>query len=283
MANVLRNQFICVMRKIVHTPVKRTVIPIWKVSTPASTATRGLARNYWCLTSTCKITEPMSVSATKIANPSGCCSLHTDGDKEFLKFLDNEIDFEVKSNKENKQTPKLKDWKLSTDGSDVKLTRTASGEIVTVKFNVNNSVNPEEEEYEPGKEPKEEESTKMISKPSFSVEIQKANGNILRFMCSFLEEYETEEVEAEQESERDLEDQFGIDEVCIYKEPLKDTVYTISAAVMDGVMYDKLMDMLDERGVTDEFITEITKFSTDYEHGRYINFLKDLKGFLQDK
>ncbi|KAL3858214.1 hypothetical protein ACJMK2_012813 [Sinanodonta woodiana] len=281
MANVLRNQLVCVMRKIVHTSVKPTVIPVWKVSTPVSSATRGLARNYWYLTSTCKITEPVVVSASRIGNLNRCCSLHTDGDKEFLKFLDNEIDYEVKSNKETKQTPKLKDWKLNTDGSDVKLTRTAGGEIVTVKFSVNDSVNPEEEEYEPGKEPKEEESTRMISKPAFTVEIQKANGNILRFMCTFIEDYDNEEVEGE--SEKDIEDQFGIDEVCLYKAPLKDTIYTVNAAVMDGVMYDKLMDMLDERGVTDEFITEMTKFSTDYEHDRYISFLKDLKGFLQEK
>ena len=42
-----------------------------------------------------------------------------------------------------------------------------------------------------------------------------------------------------------------------------------------------MMDMLDERGINEEFANQLVEFSTAYEHSRYLAFLKDLKSFAE--
>ena len=46
-------------------------------------------------------------------------------------------------------------------------------------------------------------------------------------------------------------------------------------------LYDLMMDMLDERGINEEFANQLVEFSTAYEHSRYLAFLKDLKSFAE--
>jgi hypothetical protein len=41
------------------------------------------------------------------------------------------------------------------------------------------------------------------------------------------------------------------------------------------------MDMLDERGINEEFANQLIDFSTSYEHSRYLDFLKGLKSFAE--
>ena len=44
-------------------------------------------------------------------------------------------------------------------------------------------------------------------------------------------------------------------------------------------MYDMLLDLLDERGITDKFLDELVDFATVYEQQHYVKFLDNLKGF----
>jgi len=47
-------------------------------------------------------------------------------------------------------------------------------------------------------------------------------------------------------------------------------------------MYDMLMLVLEERGITHEgFCSELEQFSTEYEHDRYIEMLESLKDFIK--
>lgn len=46
-------------------------------------------------------------------------------------------------------------------------------------------------------------------------------------------------------------------------------------------LYDLMMDMLDERGINEEFANQLIEFSTAYEHSKYLAFLKDLKSFAE--
>lgn len=46
-------------------------------------------------------------------------------------------------------------------------------------------------------------------------------------------------------------------------------------------LYDLLMDMLDERGINDEFANQLVDFSSSYEHSKYVEFLKNLKSFAE--
>lgn len=56
-----------------------------------------------------------------------------------------------------------------------------------------------------------------------------------------------------------------------------------SGETMDGEMYEKLMDMLDERKIDNDFANELIEFSTGYEHGEYIKFLTKFKSFVDEK
>lgn len=63
-------------------------------------------------------------------------------------------------------------------------------------------------------------------------------------------------------------------------EEMEDCDYSVSGDIMDGQLYDLLMNLLEERGVTNEFAEQLVEFSTSYEHGLYIGLLEKLKGFV---
>ena len=44
-------------------------------------------------------------------------------------------------------------------------------------------------------------------------------------------------------------------------------------------LFDLLMDMLDERGINDEFIGHLVDYCTAYENKQYVGFLNSLKSF----
>lgn len=43
------------------------------------------------------------------------------------------------------------------------------------------------------------------------------------------------------------------------------------------------MNLLEERGVTSEFVEKMSDFATDYEHKLYVNFLTKLQDFVSAK
>ena len=43
------------------------------------------------------------------------------------------------------------------------------------------------------------------------------------------------------------------------------------------------MDMLDDRGISNDFMTKLTEFATSYEHDQYVDFLEKLKVVVQEK
>merc|ERR1719244_2027754 len=107
----------------------------------------------------------------------------------------------------------------------------------------------------------------MVCRPPFEVELSKENGPFLALQCAF------------PSADEPIEDQFEIQEVAFHKGEWKDNTYAVSAATMDAELFDLLMDMLDERGINDEFIAELVDYCTSYENKQYIEFLKSLKSF----
>ena len=43
------------------------------------------------------------------------------------------------------------------------------------------------------------------------------------------------------------------------------------------------LTLLEERGIDAEFIDTFVKFSTNYEHKQYVNFLEGMQSFVSDK
>lgn len=213
----------------------------------------------------------------------GCGALHTEGDKAFGDFLSDELKEERKIQK-SKTLPKMSGgWELETNGTEVKLVRSVSGEKVSVTFNVNNSIPPSfEEEAEQGQQQKGEEEKDIVSTPNFVVEVtkQEATKHALVFDCHFPED-EISHGDGEEES-----DIFAIREVSFQTDgdtDWKETSYTLSTDSLDWALYDHLMDFLADRGVDNTFADELMELSTAIEHQEYIKFLEDLGSFVKCK
>ncbi|XP_004716202.1 complement component 1 Q subcomponent-binding protein, mitochondrial [Echinops telfairi] len=212
----------------------------------------------------------------------GCGALHTEGDKAFVEFLNDEIKEERKIQK-HKSLPKMSGgWELEVKGTEAKLVRNVAGEKITVTFNTNNSIPPTfdgEEEASQGQKAEEQE-PELTSTPNFVVEVTKSDGKrALVLDCHYPED----EVGHEDDEESDI---FSIREVSFQSpgEPeWNDTKYTLNTDSLDWALYDHLMDFLADRGVDNTFADELVELSTALEHQEYITFLEDLKGFVKSQ
>jgi len=210
----------------------------------------------------------------------GCGELHTQGDKAFVEFLNDEIKEEKKIQK-HKSLPKMSGgWELEVNGTEAKLVQKVGGEKITVTFNINNSIPPTfDGEEEPSQGQKvEEQEPELTSTPNFVVEVVKDGGRkALVLDCHYPED----EVGQEEEEESDI---FSIREVSfqsVGESDWKDTNYTLNTDSLDWALYDHLMDFLADRGVDNTFADELVELSTALEHQEYITFLEDLKGFVK--
>ncbi|XP_042298816.1 complement component 1 Q subcomponent-binding protein, mitochondrial [Sceloporus undulatus] len=248
----------------------------------ASASIRPLARSLWL---------PRGAAATQARGPfplllrpaspafsCACGGLHTEGDKAFAEFLTDEIKEEKKIQK-HKSLPKMSGgWELDVQGTEAKLTRKVAGEMVTVSFNINNSIPPSFDETPEGQKPDEQE-PELTSTPNFVVEVTKDDTKqTLVLDCHYPED---EVGHGEEEEESDI---FSIREVSFQpagESEWRENNYTLNTDALDWALYDHLMDFLADRGVDNTFADELVDLSTALEHQEYIRFLEDLKGFVK--
>jgi complement component 1 Q subcomponent-binding protein len=141
-----------------------------------------------------------------------------------------------------------------------------------VSFNVNHTVDTEDEPEITSSGDNKQEFGEMKSKPTFEIDIVKGK-QTLSFTCSFLQG-------TPQEGE--YNDLFGIDEVTLYEGEWSDKIYAVAGDVLDGYLYDLLMNFLEEKGVSNEFVDKLSQFSTSYEHSAYIGLLEGISKFTID-
>jgi len=191
----------------------------------------------------------------------------TKGDAEIVNFLTEEIATE----KGNQKPPvKLPGWEAKIEGAEVTLTKAAGGEKVIVSLNVNHTVDSAEPDDGAGEAPE------MLSRPNFEVDIVKSNGRTLSFTCSYVH---PEEMSPEAEAQDDV---FAIDEVTMYDgDNHSDKCYAVAGDILDGYLYDLFMDMLEERGVSNEFAGQLADWCTAHEHSQYINLLQEIEKFAK--
>ncbi|XP_064612882.1 complement component 1 Q subcomponent-binding protein, mitochondrial-like [Liolophura sinensis] len=238
---------------------------------------RGFTRSHWVLCGEKQIPGAVNVGMNTTCS---CSRLHTEVDKELVEFLDKEISLEKETSKK-RGVPNLADFQAKTDGANVTLTRKLSDETITIKFNINNSVDadglPEAEEYDQS----QGEIPNMISKPPFIVELNKGGKRTLSVQCSFPPpEGMSPDQSAPPETEQ-IVDSYEINEVALHEGEWEEEVYSLQSDVMDGNLYDLLMDMLDERGINEEFTSNMVQYATGYEHAKYLEFLENLKTFTK--
>ncbi|KAB7507001.1 Complement component 1 Q subcomponent-binding protein, mitochondrial [Armadillidium nasatum] len=139
---------------------------------------------------------------------------------------------------------------------------------VSLSLNVNHTVgsNPSVEE---------QQSDKLTSKPDFEVDV-KIGSKTLSFSCQYTPEENLE-------GEDVVDDKFGISEVTIYDGEWEEKIYGVSGDILDGVMYDLLMNYLDERGINNDFIEKMAEICTNHEHSLYVNMLEKIENFVKRK
>lgn len=80
-----------------------------------------------------------------------------------------------------------------------------------------------------------------------------------------------------------LDDVFVIDEISLFNGEWVDKNYAVAGDVLDGYLYDLLMNLLEEKGISNEFANKISNLSTNYEHSAYIGLLESLSKFTTGK
>uniref|UniRef100_A0A6M2DNN6 Putative complement component 1 n=1 Tax=Xenopsylla cheopis TaxID=163159 RepID=A0A6M2DNN6_XENCH len=210
---------------------------------------------------------------------NGVQFMHTKGEKELAEFLSEEIVAEKKAQKIKNVPSELDGFKVKLDGAEVTLTKNTSLECIQVSFNVNHTVDAEgEAQIDPTMD--KPDFAEMKSRPTFEVDLVR-NGKTLSFTCSFMQEPEAtgQSLQTDAYSKYDV---FGIDEVTMYEGEWNDKTYAVAGDVLDGYLYDLLMNLLEEKGITNEFAEKIADFSTVYEHSAYVGLLEGLSKFTMD-
>lgn len=190
------------------------------------------------------------------------------GERELVEFLAEEIVAERKASKQKTLPVELEGFKVKNNGAEVELIKNTGKETITISFNINHTVDAEEDpEITPNQE--QPEFGEMKSKPSFEIDVKK-DGKTLSFTCSFIQG---------EAQEGEYNDVFGIDEITIYEGEWTDKDYAVAGDVLDGYLYDLLMNYLEEKGISNEFAEKLSDFSTSYEHHQYVSLLEKLSKF----
>ncbi|XP_037032975.1 complement component 1 Q subcomponent-binding protein, mitochondrial isoform X2 [Bradysia coprophila] len=234
-----------------------------------SVGRRDYARTLWHMS---KPDILPGASKLTLKNPNMTCNCgfnslsHSTAEKDLVTFLNEEISAEKST---QKPIPtEIDGFKISLNGSDVELTKQNDKEKIKVSFNINHTVDTSDEQYE---ENQSDEKTvaDMKSTPNFEVDIIRG-GKTLSFTCSFLKGVPQEE---------EYDDVFGIDEVTIFEGEWKDKNYAVAGDILDGYFYDLLMNLLEDKGISNEFVTKLSTISTNYEHATYVGLLEAISKF----
>jgi len=226
-------------------------------------------------------------NSKKCGCPCGAHGVHSQSDKDLLAFLKDEIEVEKKAHKAGQFTNNLDGFEVIPDEAVLKLTKKTSDEIVTITLNVNHSVESEFDDQDPNQQldPKSENPPvgDMKSRPAFDVDIKRGS-DTLSFTCSFSNPDEVSGGGEQQQGQDDgFDDVFSIDELTMFKDECEEKTYAVAGEILDGYLYDLLMNALEERGITNEFVEKLSSLATAYEHKLYIGLLEKLQSFSSGK
>lgn len=253
-------------KAIFSNPIHKTLFSLGQKNT------RTIARSLFSLS---RNRDLDTFAKGRLSNSYTCgCGLHSKGDEELAAFLKDEIENEKNAEK-TFNTSSLDGFECEFSEAEVTLTKKFNNEIIKIKSNVNDSVDSEDTIMDPNDTSKEPQDVEMKSKPEFTIEITKGK-KTLCFHCNYDQSIPEEQPDAEPYS-----DVFQISAVSVYEGEFEDSTYEMSGDIMDGYLYDLLMNYLEERGITNDFADKMIAFFTSYEHKLYVKFLQSMKSFVE--
>jgi len=217
------------------------------------------------------------VSVTTRVGHASYATKASEGDAELVNFLAEEIAAEKKNQKSGALPTTFDGFSVEFNQSEINLMKKHNNEQITINLSVNHTVDSDYSEEGEGKAPSEGSPDTMRSRPNFDIDIKRGS-KILTFSCSYIEEPSTSDTPQEE-----YQDTFAIDELSIFEGEFNDQVYAVAGDILDGYLYDLLMNMLEERGITNEFVERLSDYATDYEHRMYLNLLTQMQTFLGSK
>ena len=265
MNNILKTALRVNLRNLINSSKNVTLI---------NAPTQQFSRNLWCMVASTKKQELNKCSTSSTLCNCGCGirGAHTKAEKELVEFLTEEILAERKAQKSKTIPTEIDGFKAKLDGAEVTLTKTLDDELIKIHFNVNHTVDTDSEpEINPQSD--KPEIGELKSKPSFKIDLIRSNTTV-SLVCSFLNA---------EDQEDGYNDIFGIDEISIFNGDWNENVYSVSGEVVDSYLYDLLLNYLDEKGITNEFVEKLSNYSTAYEHSAYISLLEGLSKFASGK
>lgn len=247
--------------------------PMRNVSLSKIYQQRQITRNLWYLSSIKDFEVKYNNTGSNLCSCGcGLKGVHTKAEKELVEFLTEEILAERKAQKVKTIPTELDGFQAKLNGSEVTLTKKTPDETIRIQFSVNHTVDTDDEpEINPGAD--KPEVGELKSKPAFKVDLVRGNTTV-SLLCSFIGQGEQEE---------GYNDVFGIDEISIYEGDWHENVYAVSGEVVDSYLYDLLMNYLEEKGISNEFVEKLSDYSTVYEHSAYISLLEGLSKFASGK
>jgi len=231
---------------------------------------RQFARNLWY----------MSRNNTHFGKDDGPCAcgcgvakyVHTKGARELVEFLTEEILAERKAQKSKTIPTEIDGFEAKLNGAEVSLTKTTEAETINIRFNVNHTVDTDPEaDIHPNMD--KANIGELKSKPTFKIDLMRGDTTV-GLVCSFINPSDQEE---------GYNDIFGIDEISIYSGDWNENVYAVSGEVVDSYLYDLLLNYLEEKGISNEFVEKLSEYATAYEHSAYIGLLEGLSKFASGK
>ncbi|KAB0792681.1 hypothetical protein PPYR_14640 [Photinus pyralis] len=252
----------------------RSLLNSSKNASSISAKAQQSSRNLWCLAASSATTrrDLTKYNTSKFQTQLCSCGAHTKAEKDLVEFLTEEIVAERKAQKSKTIPTDIDGFKAKLDGAEVTLTKTINDETIKIHFNVNHTVDTDAEP-EISSTADKPDIGELKSKPSFKIDMVRDDTTV-SLVCSF--------INADQQ-EDGYNDIFGIDEVSIYNGDWNENVYSVSGEVIDSYLYDLLLNYLDEKGITNEFIEKLSGYSTAYEHSAYISLLEGLSKFASGK
>ncbi|KAJ6628237.1 Complement component 1 Q subcomponent-binding protein, mitochondrial [Pseudolycoriella hygida] len=259
--------------------IVKSVLRVPTIRSFTAVGRRDFARTFWHMS---KPDVVPGASAIPLKKPSQFCSCgcgshrhkQTKAEQELSAFLNEEIEAEKATQKSFQSLPtQIDGFKVALNGSDIELTKQTDNEKIQISFNINHTVDTDTDDVEQDINANNENAmAEMKSTPNFEVDIVRG-GRTVSFTCSFLKG----------PPEDEYSDLFGIDEVTTFEGEWTEKNYAVAGNLLDGYFYDLLMSLLEEKGVSNDFVAKLSQLSTNYEHSRYIELLEKLKVTFADK
>lgn len=201
-----------------------------------------------------------------------------DIDARIAKHLETEVAVEKKS----LQNPRvIKNWAFQKHGSLVTLVKNFEDEKITVKFDLHNNLNvPDDSEENP-------DSCGIISFPDVSIQIAKNQGSMIEVKIKYDGEDDTYDEEVDDQTSETMKPEpsdHTLTEIKLFQNSAsKDPIYVLNCDVADEEFVELFENALKERGINDEFYTQLLDLSTTLEHELYVSFLDGVKNFFNKK